>query len=116
MTSRLGRQRLAETTQAQPSLTWNFRGGPSGWIRALATSATIMPRRRTAGRLLSRRHFTPAIRLASNSGRTSVHMLSVPVEKGAMGQGARSTSSPSRLSRSSASPRCAKQMRTALLT
>lgn len=78
MTSRLERQQLGETTWAQPSLTWNFRGGPSGWIRALATSATTMPRRRTAGKLLSRRHFTPAIRLASNSGKTNAYMLHVP--------------------------------------
>lgn len=48
-------------------LTWNFRGGPSGWILELMTSATIMPKRRTGGKLLSRRHFTPAIMLASNS-------------------------------------------------
>lgn len=87
MTSRLERQQLGETTWAQPSLTWNFRGGPSGWIRALATSATIMPRRRTAGKLLSRRHFTPAIRLASNSGKTNVSTLTVPWGRGAMGTG-----------------------------
>lgn len=57
-------------------VTWNFRGGPSGCSRALATSATIMPRRRTGGRLLSRRLFTPSIRLASNSGSTEPHGLS----------------------------------------
>lgn len=57
--------------------TWNLRGGPSGWIRALATSATVMPRRRTAGRLLSRRLFTPAMRLASRSASAHTHMLSV---------------------------------------
>lgn len=87
MTLRLERQQLGETTWAQPSLTWNFRGGPSGWIRALATSATTMPRRRTAGKLLSRRHFTPAIRLASNSGETSAYMLNVPWGRGTTGTG-----------------------------
>lgn len=53
-----------------PVLTWNFREGPLGCSRALATSATVMPRRRTGGRLLSRRFFTPSIRLASSSGST----------------------------------------------
>lgn len=45
-------------------------------MRVLATSATTMPRRRTGGRLLSRRHFTPAIRLASNSGSSEARTLS----------------------------------------
>lgn len=46
-----------------------------------------MPRRRTAGRLLSRRHLTPAIRLASNSGSTDACILSAGEGSGVQGLG-----------------------------
>lgn len=76
-----------ETLRVQALFTWNLRGGPSGWIRALATSATIMPRWRTAGRLLSRRLFTPAMRLASSSRSSDTHRLSAADVLGRAGMG-----------------------------
>lgn len=49
------------------TFTWNFRTGPSVFIFELMLSATIIPRRRICGRLLSKWHFTPSIMLVRSS-------------------------------------------------